>query len=155
MGMKALYISLLVGSLVVLVGCDAGRTGGRPSTAGGSGKAAESGGGAFKLKGPTNLIDTQLKRKEPKTVKITVDPDKNFHDDVAFTTKVDPADHAKDLKVQVKPATWKASDSKDVELHIEAADNTPQGEYTIHVTGTPAKGNPYTVDVKVKVPEKK
>jgi hypothetical protein len=143
--MKALYTGLMVASLVVITGCNTSTTGGKP----GEPK------GAFRLKGPANLTDIEVKRKTPKPEKITVDAEKNFKEEITFTTKVDPADQAKHLKVEVKPSTWKPSDPKEVEVIIEAGDEAPKGEYTIHVTGKPAKGDPTTVDLKIKVPEKK
>lgn len=139
--MKALCASLVVAGLVVLSGCNT-------SSSGGSAEA-----GTFKLKGPSNTPETTVDRKQPKTVKITVDADKNFKQNIAFTATVEGS--PKGLKVGVKPAEWKASDGKDVELHIDADDDAAKGDYTIHVTGKPAKGDATTVDVKIKVPEKK
>ena len=141
--MKALYTSLFVAGLLVVTGCNTSTSGGKPGVPG----------GGFTLKGPSNTPETTVKHGESLTKEITIDPDKNFKEDISFDTKVDPAD--KGVTASAEPKTWKASDPKKVELRIKASDAAPQGEYTIHVTGKPAKGNPTTVDVKVKVPAKK
>ncbi|MGH7174586.1 MAG: hypothetical protein ACRELG_30330 [Gemmataceae bacterium] len=141
--MKALYMGLLVGSLLVVSGCNTSSSGGKPGVTEGS----------FKLKGPTNVVETSIKQGETTVKDITVDAEKNFKEDISFSTKVDPADQG--VTATVEPATWKASEAKKVELHIKAAEKAKAGEYTIHVTGKPAKGNSTTLDVKIKVPEKK
>jgi len=141
--MKTLYMSLIVGGLLVATGCNVSTTGGKTGEPGGS----------FKLKGPANTPETSIKRGEPVTKDITIDPEKNFKEDIAFEAKVDPADGG--VTATLEPTTWKADKPKKIELHIKASDEAKTGEYTIHVTGKPAKGEPTTVDVKVKVPEKK
>lgn len=141
--MKALYGSLIVAGLLVVAGCNVSTTGGKPGESNAS----------FKLKGPANTPETSIKRGEPVTKDITIDPEKNFKEDIAFEVKVEPADGG--VSATVEPTSWKADKPKKVELHIKAADDAKEGEYTIHVTGKPAKGNATTVDVKVKVPERK
>jgi len=141
--MKALYMSLIVGGLLVATGCNVSTTGGKTGEANGS----------FKLKGPANTPATTVKHGESTTKEITIDPEKNFKEDITFDAKVDPAD--KGVTATVEPKTWGADKPKKVELHIKATDEAKEGEYNIHVTGKPAKGEPTTVDVKVKVPEKK
>jgi hypothetical protein len=141
--MKALYASLLAASLVILAGCNVSPSGGvqgEPS-------------GGFKLKGPPNTPETTVKHGEKVTKDITIDPGKNFKEDISFETKIEPADGG--VTAKVEPAMWKASEPKKVELHIAATDKAKEGEYTIHITGKPAKGSPTTLDVKIKVPAKK
>jgi hypothetical protein len=104
------------------------------------------------LSGPTNLVDTRVKQGETITKDVTVDAGKDFKEDIAFDTKVDP--EGKGVTATVEPKTWSASGSKKVQLKIIAEDKAAQGEYTIHVTGKPATGAPTTLDVKIKVPEK-
>ncbi len=141
--MKVLYTGLMLAGLVLATGCNQSTTGGTPGE----------GNGTFKLKGPANTPETTVKHGESVTKDITVDPDKNFKEDIAFDTKVEPADGG--VSASVEPMVWKASEPKKAELHIKATDKAKEGEYTIHVTGKPTKGNPTTVDVKIKVPAKK
>lgn len=166
--MKALYTSLIVAGLIAITGCNTSPTGGG---AGGTGvtrstsatsrtgatsatvKTGESSHDTFKLKGPWNLTDISVKQGETIAKDVTVDAGKDFKEDIAFETKVDP--EGKGVTATVEPKTWKASDSKKVELKITAANDAPKGEYTIHVTGKPASGQATTVNVKIKVPEKK
>ncbi len=144
MHMKALYTGLIAASVFVLVGC------GNTSSTGG--KAGEPG-GTFKLKGPLNTPETTLDRGKPVTKDITVDADKNFKESITFDVTIDPPN--KDITASVEPKTWSGSENKKVELHMKAGDKAEKGDYTIHVKATPSKGNPTTLDVKVKVPEKK
>lgn len=139
--MKALCLSLAA-AVVLATGCNVSSSGGKPGEPS----------GGFKLKGPANTPETSVKQGESVSKDITVDAEKNFKEDIAFATTVDPGD--KGVTAAVEPATWKASDTKKVELHIKASDKAAKGEYTIHVKATPAKGTPTTLDVKVKVPEK-
>lgn len=143
MHMKELYTGLMVASLLVVTGCNTSSSGGKPGEPG----------GGFKLKGPANTPETTVKHGELVTKDITVDPDKNFKEDIAFDATVEPA--GKGVEASVEPKMWKASDTKKVELHVKATDKAAQGEYTIHVKASPTKGNPTTLDIKVKVPEKK
>jgi metal-sulfur cluster biosynthetic enzyme len=141
--MKAFYTGLMIAGLLVVTGCNTSSSGGKPGEPG----------GGFKLKGPANTPETTVKHGDSVTKEITIDPDKNFKEDLTFTATVEPAD--KGVEASVEPKVWKASEVKKVELHVKATDKAAQGEYTIHVKAAPAKGNPTTVDVKVKVPEKK
>lgn len=160
--MKALYTSLIVAGLLATTGCNTSPTGGSTGGTGSRSTSGTSGTGSthgettkatFKLSGPTNIIDTSVKRNEPVTKEISIDTGKDFKSDLAFDAKVEG--DAKGLTATVEPKHWKNGNPKKVELHIKAADDTPEGEYTIHVTGTPTDGKPTTVDVKVKVPTKK
>lgn len=141
--MKTLYTSLIVAGFLVLTGCNTSSSGGKPG---------ESGGG-FKLKGPANTPETTVKHDTTETKTITVDAGSNFKENITFETKVDPSD--KGVTATVEPSTWKPSDSKEVKLHIKASKEAAKGDYTIHVTGKPAKGEATTLEVKIKVPEPK
>jgi hypothetical protein len=138
--MKTFYVGLMVTGLLVTTGCNTSTTGGTPGV------------GTFKLKGPSNVKDTELKHDSEKIEKITVDADKGFKEDITFKAEV--SESGKGVTAEVKPPTLKASDPREVELHIKASDSAAPGEYTITVTGKPAKGNETSVGVKVKVPEK-
>jgi uncharacterized membrane protein len=139
--MKTFFASLAVAGLLVFTGCNSSPTGGQPA------------GGTFKLKGPSNVTDTEVKHGSEKTVEITIDAKTDFKEDISFTAQVDPAD--KGVTATVEPATVKASDPKKTEAKIKASDKAAAGEYRINVTGKPAKGEATTVTIKVKVPEKK
>jgi len=138
---KTIYTSLVVAGLCVMTGCNTSTTGGTP------------GAGGFKLKGPSNVTATEIKHDSEKTEKITVDADKAFKEEITFKADVNPAD--KGVTAKVEPTTLKADAPREVQLHIKASDKAAPGEYTITVTGKPAKGNETNVTVKVKVPEKK
>jgi len=142
MHMKTLYASLMAAGLLVVTGCNVSSTGGKPGESGGS----------FTLKGPMNTPETSVKQGESVSKDLSIDAEKNFKEAIAFAVTVEPSD--KGVTASVEPATWKASDNKKVELQIKAAEKAAKGEYTIHVKGTPAKGNPTAVDVKIKVTEK-
>ena len=142
MYMKALYASLVAAGLLVVVGCNPSPTGGNPDEPGGT----------FKLKGPMNTPETTVKQGETVSKDITVDAEKNFKENIAFAVTVKPGD--KGVTASVEPTTWKASESKEVKLLIKAGDKADMGEYTIHIEGTPAKGNPAPCEVKIKVTAK-
>jgi hypothetical protein len=137
--MKTLCAGLMVVGLMALTGCN-------QSTTGGGGQAV----GTFKLKGP--LTSTTVKHGETKTLEITANEDKNFKEDVALTATADPAD--KGVTAEMEPKTIKASDPKKANLIVKATDKAADGEYVIHVTGKPTKGESTTVDVKIKVEKK-
>jgi hypothetical protein len=109
------------------------------------------GGGTFKLKRPATA--TTIKHGETKTVELTASESKDFKEDVALTATVDKPDAG--IKTELKPTTIKGSDPKKAELSITVGDKTPAGDSVITVTGKPTKGNESTVQVQVKVPEKK
>jgi hypothetical protein len=141
--MKTLCAGLVLAGLVLATGCNQSTTGGKPDEPKGS----------FTLQGPLNTPETTVKHGESVTKDITIKPETNFKEDIRFDTKVEPADGG--VTATVEPKVWKASEPKKIELHMKATDTAKEGEYTIHVTGNPAKGNPTTLDVKIKVPAKK
>lgn len=142
MYMKALYASLTAAGLLVFVGCNPATTGGKPGEPSGT----------FKLSGPSNTPETSLKQGEEKVEEIAVKPEKNFKEDIALSATVEPAD--KGVTASLEPMAWKASENKPVKLHIKASDKAAAGEYTIHVKGTPTKGNAGDTVVKIKVKAK-
>ena len=142
MHMKTLYASLMAAGMLVVTGCNVSSTGGKP------GESASS----FTLKGPGNTPETSVKQGGSVSKDLSIDAEKNFKESIALAVTVEPGD--KGVTAAVEPTTWKASDGKKVELTIKASDKAAKGEYTIHVKGTPAKGNPTSVDVKIKVTEK-
>lgn len=151
--MKALYTSLIVAGLIAITGCNTSPTGGGAGGTGGSGKHGEASKATFKLSGPSNTPETSVKQGETIVKDITVDSGKDFKENITFDAKVDSGDK-KGVTAKVEPKMWKASEHETIKLHITASEEAPQGEYTIHVTGTPATGKATTLDVKIKVPEK-
>jgi hypothetical protein len=141
--MKAICTGLILAGLVLATGCNQSSTGGKPGEANGS----------FKVRGPSNVLETTVKQGETIKKDLTVEAGKNFQEDITFDAKVAPADTG--VSATVEPKVWKASETKKVELSIKAADDAKQGEYAIHVMCKPAKGASTTLDVKIKVPEKK
>jgi uncharacterized membrane protein len=162
--MKARYTSLIVAGLIATIGCNTsppgGSTGGtgattttsRTGAAGTTVKQAGSSNATFKLSGPLNIPETSVKQGETKVKDISVDAGKGFMEDITFDVKVDG--DKKGVTAKVEPTTWKASTHEKVKLHITASNDAPLGEYVIHVTGTPAKGQATTLDVKIKVAAK-
>jgi len=146
--MKPLLCALAVGSLVALVGCNASPTGG--GTTPGTTQAGT--GGTFKLVGPTGVGATEVKHGGDATIKVTVDRSSDFKEDVTLTATVEPSD--KGVKATA-PATIKKGDPKEAEIKVTAAADAAPGDYTVHVTGKPAKGEATTLNIKVKVPDKK
>jgi uncharacterized membrane protein len=136
--MKQFLSAAVVLGLLVFTGCNTSPTGG--------GGAA---GGTFKLNGPET--STEVKQDSEKSVKITLDRKGDFKEDVKLSAAVSPSD--KGVTASVKPGTIKTGDASDVEVAVKASKEA-RGDYTVTVTGTPAKGDKTSVDFKVKVPEK-
>jgi hypothetical protein len=65
---------------------------------------------------------------------------KNFKEDIALHAKFGEAEV--DLTATIDPKVWKTSEPRKAELYIKATDKAKAGEYTIHVTGKPTKGEP-------------
>jgi uncharacterized membrane protein len=130
----------MVAGLVVVSGCNTSSSGG----------SAEF--GTFELKGPMNMMATEVKPQGENTVKITVKPDKNFKEDLTFTAKVEPAD--KGVTAEPSPATLKSDAPREVEVKIKASEKASPGKYVVHVSGKPTRGKETTVNIEVKVPEK-
>jgi len=90
--------------------------------------------------------DTNIKPGEEKTVVLTVRRDNNFTQPV--TLKADsqsPKVHARIDKTRMESA------DKEVTLTVHADADAPKGHHVIKVTGTPAQGQPTSLDVKVEV----
>lgn len=120
-----------------LVGCNKSPEGGTPGT-----------NASFKLSLPTDLAKLAvIKQGTNEIYDGSVDRGSDFKKDVKL--KVEGPDK---LKVKVEPSEIKASsgDTK-FKITVEADKDTPVGEHTIKVTGTPADGSPTTGEFKVKV----
>ncbi|HWG44808.1 MAG TPA: hypothetical protein VN688_18685 [Gemmataceae bacterium] len=137
---KTIYASLLVAGLMVIAGCNK------------STEATSPGGGKFSLKGPSNTPATEVKQGETKTVEISINESKDFKEEITLTATVEPAD--KGVTATLDPKTVKGGDVKKTELKIAASDKANAGKYVVTVKGK-AKGADTSVNVEVKVPEKK
>ncbi|HEX4611885.1 MAG TPA: hypothetical protein VH092_27060, partial [Urbifossiella sp.] len=94
----------------------------------------------------TSPGDTHLKLGEEKTVVLTVRRDKNFTQPI--TLKAD-SQNAK-VSAHMDKTKVDGSDSS-VTLTVKADKDAPSGTHIIKVTGTPAQGQPTSLDVKVDV----
>jgi uncharacterized membrane protein len=90
--------------------------------------------------------DTNLKPGEEKTVVLTVRRDNNFTQPV--TLKADSQSPKVDARID---KTRMENADKEVTLTVKAAADAPKGTHVIKVTGTPAQGQPTSLDVKVEV----
>jgi uncharacterized membrane protein len=130
----------IVVALAGFVGCNTSERGGKKDD---NTKGSET----FRLKGPATA--TTIKQGDKQTIKLTVDRGRNFKKDVML--KAEPP---KDLKVNMEPATVKASDPETATMSISADRDAAVGEHTIKVIANPAEGNAVNIDVKVNVEKK-
>lgn len=131
--MKKLVTSLLVPTLMIVIGCNKSEPGGTP-------------GKEFKISAPT--VPTTIKQGDTQTVSVSLDRDKDFKQDVKLKVEA-PAG----ISAQLGSNEVKASEKGDVSLKIAVDKKAALGDYVIKVTGTPDKGTATSVDVKVKVQE--
>jgi uncharacterized membrane protein len=103
---------------------------------------------AFSFKGPA--LTPSMTQGEKKNVVLTLDRGNDFRDSVKFS-----AEAPKGLKVEFPKASVAAGDPADVTMAVEAAADAAAAEHTIKVTATPASGAATSLDVKVKVDQKK
>lgn len=152
--MKVLYAVLFVTPVLCLLGCNESPPGGpnaaKPNAnktvaektrdATGVGTAEDT----FKISVPT--LETGIKQGERKTVKIGISRGKNFEQDVKLDFGKLPAG------VSATPATpMLTTNTKEVEVTLEASKDAAIGEYTIPVTATPAQGAPTSAEMKIEV----
>lgn len=98
----------------------------------------------FKIAVPT--FDTQVKQGEVQTVTVSLHRGDYFKRDVKLV--IEPS---KGISVDPTNVVVEASDKPDVQLRITATKDSAIGEYRVHVTGTPEKGEPTSAEFKVKV----
>ena len=98
----------------------------------------------FKIAVPT--FDTQVKQGEVQSVTVSLQRGDYFKRDVKLV--IEPS---KGISVDPTSVVVEASDKPDVQLRIAATKDSAIGEYRVHVTGTPEKGEPTSVEFKVKV----
>jgi hypothetical protein len=130
--MKTVIAIVMMLPLMVVFGCQSPRGGGM------------SGGEGFKISIPT--FETKIKQGETKNVTISLDRGEYFKRDVRLQIKA-----AKGISVEPTDVLVKGSDTPDVQLQIAAPSDAAIGEYPVYVKGTPATGEPTSVEFKVKV----
>jgi uncharacterized membrane protein len=131
--MKTLIASLLVVGLVALVGCNQSPTGGTA-------------GEEFRLSAP--VMPTSIKQGDTQTITLSVNRDRDFQRDVMLNV-----DAPKGLRAELSDTKVEASDKGDVTMKISADKDAPVGDHMIKVKGTPERGTPTAVEVKVKIQE--
>jgi len=135
MRLLILPVAALVG---LVVGCNKSPEGGTPGS-----------NASFQLSLPTSELAfaKPIKQGTSEMFEGSVVRASEFKKDVKI--KVDGPDK---LKVKVSPDSVKASDgSTKFNVTVEADKDTPVGEHTIKVTGTPDGGSATTGEFKVKV----
>jgi uncharacterized membrane protein len=155
--MKSTFVAITAVALFVITGCNNGTTGGPGAD---KAKAQEKESkvkqtqdkisqpeDTFSLHVPT--LSTKVKQGETKVVTIGIKRGKNFDQNVELKLDGVPTG------VTVDPAApaIKHGD-KDVAITFKAADDAALGDFTIKVTGHPAKGTDATNDLKITVQKK-
>lgn len=124
--------------------------------AGGCGNTSNTGGNPaspnkadkFTIKAP--MTATTIKQGDRQTVTLTLDRGSDFKEAVSLA-----AEAPKGLKAELASKTVQPGEPADVTLTIEADKEAALADHVIKVTGTPKTGNATSVDVKVKVDQKK
>jgi uncharacterized membrane protein len=114
---------------------------------------SEPGGGTdrahkFTIEGP--MMAASINQGETQTVALKLNRGKEFSQPIKLK-----ADAPKGLDVTVGESVVKPTESGDVNLKVVVAKDASPGEHVIHVTGTPDSGTATSLDVKVKVAERK
>lgn len=115
-------------------------TGGNPSTPTKADK--------FTVKAP--MMATAIKQGDRQTVTLTLDRGSDFKEAVSLA-----AEAPKGLKADLSSKTVQPGEPADVTLTIEAEKDAAIADHVVKVTATPKTGNATSVDVKVKVEQKK
>ena len=101
-------------------------------------------GEGFKISVPT--FDTKVKQGDRQTVTVSLHRGESFKRDVTLEIRA-----AQGISVEPTNVLVKGSDAPDVQLQIAAPRDAAIGEYRIYVKGTPATGEPTSMEFKVKV----
>lgn len=105
------------------------------------------GDGTFRLVVPA--MATDVKQDELQTVQVTVERDAGFKQRVKLEAKASTGIHVEPGSLTVQPG-----DKGEVQLKIHAAKDAPLGEQRLIVKGTPEKGEPTEMELKVTVSAK-
>jgi uncharacterized membrane protein len=145
--MKSLFAALMVAAFVALTGCNKGTEGGPGATNASNKSRIGQSEDTFSLSVPT--FSTKLKQGESKVVDISIKRGKNFDEDVAL--KFDSVPHG----VTIDPASpvIKHGDN-ETKITVKAADDAALGDFTVKVTGHPAKGADAASDLKLTIGKK-
>ena len=103
-------------------------------------------GEGFKISVPT--FDTKVKQGEIQNITISLGRGESFKQDVTLEIKLP---NGKGLTFEPAKVIIKAGDKPDMQLTITASKDAALGEYIVSVTGTPAIGEPASVEFNVKV----
>jgi uncharacterized membrane protein len=135
--MKKLVALLFAASVAVLpMACNTSSEGGRPQT-----------NESFTISAPGSVT---LHQGDKQTAKVTLNRGSGFKKDVKLEVSA-----PKGIKADLANKTIAASDAAEIVLTIEAEKDAPIGHQVVKVTGTPEAGVATSVEVKVKVEEKK
>jgi len=147
--MKKLMGCFLAIGLAALIGCDTKSTPGGPGAtdAGGKKPIVGQADDTFTLSPPS--LSTSVKQGETKSVTIEIKRGKNFDEDVAL--KFDRA--PKGVTIEPASSHIKHGD-QDAKVNIKAADDAAVGDFTVKVTGHPAKGADAMSEFKITVNKK-
>ena len=146
--MKRSFTGLLALALVAFAGCNQGTPGGPGAT---DPKARKALYGqtddTFNLSVPT--FSTSLKQGDSKEVSIGIKRGTNFDQDVTLTF----ADVPKGVTLDPASPVLKHGDT-EAKFTLKAEDEAPVGDFTVKVTGHPAKGGDATNVFKLTVAKK-
>jgi hypothetical protein len=145
--MKKACAAVMVLGLAAFTGCDKGKEGGPGVTASTNKSPIGQNEDTFSLTVPS--FATKLKQGESKVVDIGIKRGKNFDQDVAL--KFDGLPQGVTLD-PVSPVL-KHGDT-EAKITAKAAGNAAIGDFTIKVTGHPAKGTDATNDLTLTVEKK-
>jgi hypothetical protein len=143
--MKNVLAGLALVTLVTCNGCDKGTPGG-PGTTNANSKKSVLGpdDDTFTLSVPK--LSTPLKQGETEASSIGIKRGKNFDQDVKLTFD----DVPKGVSIDPARPVIKHGD-EEVKMTFKAADNASLGDFTIKVTGHPAKGSDATNEFTITV----
>jgi uncharacterized membrane protein len=130
--MKSAITTVMTLTLTAVFGCLSPKGGGMSQ------------GEGFKIAVP-NFV-TEVKQGDRQTVTVSLHRGESFKRDV--TLEIQPV---KGISVAPTHVLVKASDTPDVQVQISASKDAAIGEYGVYVKGTPATGEPTSVEFKVKV----
>ncbi len=151
--MKHLRTIVLVAPLVLALGCNTSTPGGPGASKPASNKpvgekvhdAVANPENTFTVSLPS--LETHLKQGEKKTIKISISRGKNFDQDVNLEMTGIP----KGVTASPGSPSIKSSD-KEADVTFEASKDAELGDFTVHVTATPAKSGAATsADLKLGV----
>lgn len=141
--MKNVFATILLGASVILAGCNQGTSGG-PGASSPPAKTSMTGQteDTFSLAVPS----VKLNQGEAKSISVGIKRGKNFSEDVSLNLAGLP----KGVSLDPGNLAIKHGDS-EVKLTLKAADDAALGDFTVKVTGHPAKGADGSSDLKITI----